>query len=143
MAVQYFDTNISVNNANDTSNPAQVFCLVCGVRVRNMDSARTLHAAWHDSIPAGIVAATGSVGNPNSIGIGASADITVLLNKAMPNTTYAASPMLLTATGTLLGTVAIVGVISQTAVSVTVRVKNNGLSILAANAVVIGVIAVG
>lgn len=135
----YFDINIPVNAGGGTF--ALIACAVCGAMIRNMDVARAMHADWHDNMPKG--AASGSVANPASIGIGATADVVVPLSKTMSSASYSAAPTLLAATSTLLGTVSIVGVVAQTTTSVTIRVKNGGLSTLAANAVVLGVIAVG
>ena len=137
----YYEPDVPVNNEESEFAVNVVNCLLCSVNVRNTDYARNLHIAFHTKTVSS--ATTGSAANPATIGVGATADIVVPLTKAMPTATYAASPMLLAATGTLLGAVSIVTIVTQTATSVTVRVKNGGLSILSAGSVVIGVIGVG
>lgn len=134
----YFDVNTPVNSGGGTF--ALISCATCGGLVRNTEVARALHADWHDNPPKS--AASGTVANSATIGIGATADIVVPLSRTMPNATYSAAPTLLAATATLLGTVSIVGVIAQSTTTVTIRVKNSGLSVLSAGALTVGVIAV-
>jgi hypothetical protein len=137
----YFDAAIPVDPSGGSFTTSLVNCNVCGVFIKNTDAARSGHANWHDSVPKG--ASSGMVSNQAVVNAAATADIIVPLSRTMANTTYSASPILLSASGTLLGTVSVVGIQVQTTTSVTVRIKNTGLSSLAVGSVAIGVIAVG